>query len=65
MSLGFSAEHTAITLEEPAESPRIGDKVEFIIGYGDTTFCLHDEMYGIRNGRVETVWLILGRGMLR
>ena len=64
-SLEFSAEHTAITLEEPAESPRIGGKIEFIIGYGDTTVCLHDEMYGIRNGRVEAVWPILGRGMLR
>ena len=64
-SLGFSAEHTTINLEEPSESPRIGDKVEFIVGYGDTTVCLHDEMYGIRGGMVETVWPILGRGKLR
>ena len=64
-NMGFSAEHTSITLDEPSESPRIGDKVEFIIGYGDTTVCLHDEMYGIRNGMVETAWPILGRGKLR
>ena len=59
------AEHGVMILKEPAESPRLGDKVEFIVGYADTTVCLHDEMYGIRNDRVEVVWPILGRGKFR
>jgi D-serine deaminase-like pyridoxal phosphate-dependent protein len=64
-SLGLSAEHCTIDLEEPAETPGVGDKVEFIVGYGDSTVVLHDEMYGTRNGVVESVWPILGRGKLR
>lgn len=61
-STGYSAEHGTVNLAAPSERPRVGDKLEFIVGYGDTTVCLHDEMYGIRDGRVEVVWPILGRG---
>jgi D-serine deaminase-like pyridoxal phosphate-dependent protein len=64
-SVGLSAEHARISLREPAEAPRIGDKVEFVVGYSDTTTMLHDEMYGVRDGRLEVVWPILGRGKLR
>ena len=64
-SLSFSAEHTTINLKEPTEHPRIGDNVEFVVGYGDTTVCLHDEMYGTRDGKVEVAWPILGRGKFR
>jgi D-serine deaminase-like pyridoxal phosphate-dependent protein len=64
-NLGLSAEHCTIDLEEPVEAPSIGDKLEFICGYSDSTVMLHDEMYGIRNGIVESVWPILGRGKLR
>lgn len=63
-SLSFSAEHGKIEVTEPS-SLRVGDKIEFVVGYTDTTTMLHDEMYGIRGGRVETVWPILGRGKLR
>jgi hypothetical protein len=41
------------------------DKVEFVVGYPDTTTTLHDEVYATRNGKVEVVWPILGRGKLR
>jgi D-serine deaminase-like pyridoxal phosphate-dependent protein len=64
-SVSLSAEHARIELEEPNEVLVVGDKIEFVVGYSDTTVCLHDELYGIRDGRVEVVWPILGRGKLR
>ncbi len=64
-SVGLSAEHARISLREPAQAPRVGDKLEFVVGYSDTTTMLHDEIYGVRDGRLEVVWPILGRGKLR
>ena len=34
-------------------------------GYCDSTLFLHDELYGVRDGRVEAVWPIAGRGKTR
>ena len=64
-AMALSAEHTVVNLAEPSESPRVGDKVEFVVGYTDTTVNLHDELVGVRQGRVEVVWQILGRGKLK
>jgi D-serine deaminase-like pyridoxal phosphate-dependent protein len=61
----LSAEHGTIVVDSPRETPRVGDRLEFIVGYSDTTVFLHDELYGVRDGRVEAVWPILGRGKLR
>jgi D-serine deaminase-like pyridoxal phosphate-dependent protein len=63
--VGLSAEHATIELATPATSPAVGDKIQFVVGYSDTTTMLHEEMYGVRDGRVEAVWPILGRGKLR
>jgi D-serine deaminase-like pyridoxal phosphate-dependent protein len=60
----LSAEHGRIQLREPNRVLRVGAKLEWIVGYGDTTVCLHDVMFGVRNGRVECVWAITGRGKL-
>ncbi len=64
-SMGFSAEHCTIELEAPNDRPKVGDKVEFVVGYSDTTVLMHNEMYGIRDGMVETIWPVIGRGMLQ
>jgi len=64
-SVGLSAEHARIELAAPLTNLHVGDKLEFIVGYTDTTTMLHDELYGIRNGKVEVVWPILGRGKLQ
>jgi len=64
-SVRLSAEHAAIELEEPSSTPRVGDRVEFVVGYTDTTTMLHDELYAHRDRRVEAVWPILGRGKFR
>jgi D-serine deaminase-like pyridoxal phosphate-dependent protein len=61
----LSAEHARIELAAPNEAVHVGDKIEFIVGYSDATVFLHDELYGTRDGRVETVWPILARGKVR
>ena len=64
-AMKLSAEHTTIELELPSETPRVGDRIEFVVGYSDTTVHLHEEMIGVRNGRIEEVWRIAGRGKIK
>jgi D-serine deaminase-like pyridoxal phosphate-dependent protein len=63
-SLNLSAEHATIELATPRSTPGVGDQVQFVAGYSDSTVFLHDHLYGVRNGRLEAVWPILGRGKL-
>ncbi len=60
-----SAEHGALELASPNETLEVGDLLDFVVGYGDGTVYLHDVMVGVRNGLVECVWPILGRGKLQ
>jgi D-serine deaminase-like pyridoxal phosphate-dependent protein len=52
-------------MAEPDTNVGVGDKIEFVVGYTDTTTMLHDELYAIRDGHVEATWAILGRGKFR
>ena len=61
----LSAEHCLVELGPESQDLTIGDKVELFVGYADLTTVLHDRFYGIRDGIVETVWPILGRGKLQ
>jgi D-serine deaminase-like pyridoxal phosphate-dependent protein len=62
--IGLSAEHATIALEGTTNL-EIGEKVHIIPGYSDFTFVLHDRVLGVRAGRVESVWDLLGRGRLQ
>ncbi len=64
-SVGLSAEHGTVQFSEPTPQPAVGDRIEFVVGYSDTTIFMHDFLYGIRDGVVETVWPLLGRGKLQ
>jgi D-serine deaminase-like pyridoxal phosphate-dependent protein len=64
-SVGFSAEHGKIELVAPSESPAVGETIELVVGYGDTTVVLHDEIYALRGGRVAAVWPLLPRSAMR
>jgi D-serine deaminase-like pyridoxal phosphate-dependent protein len=64
-SVALSAEHTVVELVAPNTDLAVGDKLEFIVGYSDTTTMLHEEIFGLRDARVEVVWPVLGRGKLR
>ena len=65
VSLAFSAEHGRFLLDHATDTPRIGDRVELEIGYHDQTTHLHEYLYGVRNGIVETVWPVAARGRLQ
>jgi D-serine deaminase-like pyridoxal phosphate-dependent protein len=56
--VALAAEHIIIELVEESLSPRIGDTLEFLASYVDTTVHLHDFMFAARNGVVEGVWLV-------
>jgi D-serine deaminase-like pyridoxal phosphate-dependent protein len=64
-SIGLSAEHGQIELDAPNESLRVGDRLEWVVGYADTTVHLHECFYGVRDGVVEVVWPVLARGKLK
>ena len=61
----LSAEHGRIELGTPNTRLKIGDKLEFIVGYADTTVSLHEELYGVRDDKVEVVWPVLARNKSR
>jgi D-serine deaminase-like pyridoxal phosphate-dependent protein len=62
--IGLSAEHAIVALD-PEIKWDIGEKVHVVPGYSDFTFVLHDRVLGLRRGRVEAVWDLLGRGRLQ
>lgn len=59
------AEHAVLNLEGDAVDLRPGDKVVLLPQYGGAPVNQHDYYFGIRNGKVETVWEIAGRGKFR
>lgn len=46
----------------PSKDYKIGDKLEVIVPHCDPVVNEYDEMYGIRQDRVEVVWQVTGRG---
>ena len=41
---------------------RAGEKLELIVSHCDPVVNLYDQMYAVRNGRVEAIWPIAARG---
>jgi hypothetical protein len=52
-------------LKEASETPAIGDRLHFRIGYSDQIMHLHEVLWGVRNGIIEQVIPIAGRGRLQ
>lgn len=61
----FSAEHGIIKLDQPNTTLQVGDCFDFVVGYGDATVFLHEQLYGVQNGVVDVIWPVLGRGKIR
>ena len=55
-------EYGALTLDEPSRELEVGDQVQIMPGHCDTTVNLHNVFFAVRNGTVEHVWPIEGRG---
>ncbi len=60
----LSAEHGYLELGPGAPDLKIGQRVELIPDYSDTTTFRHDRFVGLRDGRVERVIPLLARGRL-
>lgn len=63
--IALSAEHGTMHLATPGDSPKVGDKIEFRIGYSDQIVHLHEALFGVRNGIVEQIIPVLARGRLQ
>ena len=61
----LSAEHGNLRLNSPEANLRPGDRLEWIVGYSDATVFMHDVIFGVRAGVVESMWRIEGRGKLQ
>ncbi len=55
-------EHGVLVLANGAQSPLIGDRVEFITPHCDPTVNLYDHYFVHRDGRVHALWPIAARG---
>ena len=64
-SLRLSAEHATIELAEASAAPRVGDRLQLVLGYSDTTIHLHEQIVALRRGRVEAVWNVAARGKIK
>jgi D-serine deaminase-like pyridoxal phosphate-dependent protein len=62
--VSLSAEHGELRLSGRGQQLTVGDQVEFMLGYSDTTAYHHDRIIGTRNGVVTDVFHMLGRGKL-
>ncbi len=60
----LSAEHMNLRLGPGARQLAIGERVEFLLEYSDTTFFRHDAFVAHRGGVVERIIPIAGRGRL-
>lgn len=60
----LSAEHGNLELAEGAAPVAIGDRLEFLPGYSDTTTFLHNHFVGLRGNRVAALIPLVGRGRL-
>lgn len=62
--VGLSAEHTHLA-GDSGQPLQIGDRVEMVPHYSDSTVLLHRKLYAHRAGEVEEEWEISGSGALQ
>lgn len=62
--VSLSAEHGTARATGDAQRLRIGDRVEFVPAYSDTTTFLHDHFIGTRGTTVDHIIPLLARGRL-
>jgi D-serine deaminase-like pyridoxal phosphate-dependent protein len=61
----LSEEHGKLDLSNSDADLKPGDKIELIPSHGCTTINLHDYYFGLRDGKLEAVWSIAGRGKVQ
>jgi 3-hydroxy-D-aspartate aldolase len=60
--LYLSEEHGKIRVLSEEVKLRPRDRIEVVPNHVCTTVNLHDRFYGVRDGKVEVIWPIRGRG---
>jgi D-serine deaminase-like pyridoxal phosphate-dependent protein len=61
----FSIEHATVDTSECDHKFKVGERVSVIPRHGEVCLNLHDELHGVRDGRVEITWEVAGRGRIR
>ena len=59
---GMSVEHGHVDITKTSHTFRVGDLLSFIPLHGGMTTNLHDRIHAVRNGEVEEIWEVAGRG---
>lgn len=61
----MNEEHGFVDLTKAEKSFAVGDRVHMIPNHICVAVNLHERVYGVRNGQVEEVWTVEGRGKLQ
>jgi D-serine deaminase-like pyridoxal phosphate-dependent protein len=61
----LNEEHGIVDLSACAKKPQVGEIVSVIPNHTCVVTNLHDELIGVRKGRVEVVWTVAARGTVR
>lgn len=56
-------EHGKLNLAGVDGPIEVGDRIEFLVPHCDPSVNLYDRMFGLRGGKVESVWRVAARGM--
>ena len=61
----YSEEHANVDLSSCPQKPSVGDRLTVIPNHCCTVSNLHDQLLGVREGRVEVTWDVQARGRVR
>ena len=62
---GMSVEHGHVDISECSHTFTVGDRLSVIPLHQGMTTNLHDKAYAVRNGNVEHIWKVTGRGKVQ
>ena len=62
---GLSEEHGIVDLSQCPDRPKVGDVVSVVPNHCCVVSNMVDEVYGVRDGKVEVTWPVAARGTVR
>lgn len=62
---GMSVEHGHVDVSKSSHQFKVGERLQVIPLHQEMCLNLHDELVGVRNGKVEVVWPVAGRGKVK
>lgn len=61
----LSEEHGNLNISRSAREYNVGERLAIIPNHVCSTVNMHNQVYGVRGGRVESVWEVAGRGKVQ